>query len=115
MKRIAGIILILIFVLGLFGCSIPKRLTLDKVIELSSKGYELTWSDFEQYYGYECGSGLYIMCYEIDKDYEVLIGGFSPGDKIPMYIYLERKNAKGDPQFIDIRKEDVKAFIDATK
>ena len=55
------------------------------------------------------------MCYEIDKDYKVLIGGFSPGDKMPMYIYLERKNVKGDPQFIDIRKEDVKAFIDATK
>ena len=61
MKRNIGIILIMLFVLGLFGCSIPKKLTLDKVVELSAKGYELTWSDFEQYYGYECGSGLYIF------------------------------------------------------
>lgn len=101
-------------VLGLFGCSFPKRLTLDKVVELSSKGYELTWGDFEPYYGYECGSGLYIMCYVIDKDYEVRIGGLSREDKLPMYVYLKKRNAKGDPQFIDIRKEDVKAFVNAT-
>ena len=113
MKKIIGIILIVVLVLGLSGCSIPKRLTLDKVVELSSKGYELTWSDFEPYYGYECGSGLYIMCYVIDSDYEVRIGGFSPEDKLPMYVYLKRKNADGNPQFIDIRKEDVKEFISA--
>ena len=115
MKRNIGIILIMIFVLGLFGCSIPRKLTLDKVVELSAKGYELTWSDFEQYYGYECGSGLYILCYQIDDDYEVRIGGFSPEDKLPMYIYLERKNNTGDPQFIDIRKENVEDFINETK
>ena len=113
-KRIFGIILIMLSVMALFGCSIPQKLTLDKVVELSAKGYELTWSDFEQYYGYECGSGLYILCYQIDEVYEVRIGSFSPDDKIPMYIYLERKNDTGNPEFIDIRKEDVKAFIETT-
>lgn len=32
-----------------------------------------------------------------------------------MYIYLERKNGTGDPQFIDIRKENVEDFINETK
>lgn len=114
MKRIVGIILIVVLVLGLSGCCIPKRLTLDKVVELSSQGYELTWSDFEQYYGYECGSGLYVMCYVIDNDYEVRVGGFSREDKLPMYVYLKRRNDTGEPPFIDIRKEDVKAFVNAT-
>jgi hypothetical protein len=107
-KRIAGIILIISLILGLSGCVNPKKLTLKKVVELSAKGYQLTWSDFEQYNSYECGSGLYILCYEIDNDYKVLIGGLSPEDRLPMYIYLVRKN---DSQFIDIRKEDVEAFI----
>ena len=108
------IVLIVIVVLAVFGCSIPKKLTLDKVVELSSKGYKLTWSDFDDYLGYECGSGLYIMCYVINNDYEVRIGGFSPVDKLPMYIYLIRKNDAGDFRFIDIRKEDVREFINAT-
>ena len=115
MKRIAGLILIISLILGLAGCGNPGRLTLDKVVELSAKGYKLTWSDFEQYNSYECGSGLYILCYEIDSDYKVLIGGLSPEDSLPMYIYLVRKNGTDNSQFIDIRKEDVKAFIEATR
>ena len=115
MKKIICTILILLCVFGLLGCGIPKRLTLDKVVELSEKGLELTWSDFEEYEGYECGSGLYIMCYGIDKDYEVRIGGFSPGDKVPMYVYLIRKNGTDKSEYIDIRKDDVKEFIRAGK
>ena len=55
MKQIVGIILIMVVTWGLFGCSkpAPNQLTLDKVVELSSKGDELTWSDFEQYEGLE--------------------------------------------------------------
>ena len=112
MKRVT-ILLIMILSLGLFGCSkpAPNQLTLDKVVELSSKGEELTWSDFEQYEGQECGSGLYILNYTIDDDYELMIGG-TPTEKIPMYIYLVRKNDAGDSESIDIRREDVQAFID---
>ena len=102
----------MIFTLGLFGCSKPDpyQLTLDKVVELSSKGEELTWSDFEQYDGQECGSGLYILSYAIDDDYELMIGG-TPTEN-PMYIYLVRKNDADDSEPIDIRREDVQAFID---
>ena len=113
MKRIAGIILIMVFTLGLFGCNKPdpNQLTLDRVVELSSKGEELTWSDFEQYEGQECGSGLYILSYAIDNDYELMIGG-NPTESNPMYIYLVRKDGNDDSESIDIRREDVQAFID---
>lgn len=87
-----------------------RELTLDDVITLSQKGEELTWSDFEQYQGREIGSGLYIMQYEIDELFEVLIGGVSYNVK-PMYIYLQVNNEADD--FIDIRTENVSAFIEA--
>ena len=120
MKRIIGIVLVLVFVIGMFGCSKPEsepdpnQLTLDKVVELSSKGEELTWEDFEQYHGVECGSGLYIVRYEIDDDYELVIGGTSATGS-PMYINLVRKDSEDESGFIDIRTEDVQEFIDETR
>ena len=108
MKRITGIILIVICAMELVGCSNYKRLTLEKVIDLSSKGYELTWSDFEQYRGYECGSGLYIMRYDIDKDFYLLIGGMGAAGS-PMYIRLCSKS--NEENYIDIRTDDVELFI----
>ena len=114
LKKIIGIILVLVFVMGVFGCSKPEpdpnQLTLNKVVELSSKGEELTWEDFEQYHGVECGSGLYIVRYNIDDDYELVIGGTSATGS-PMYIHLVRKDSEDGSDFIDIRKEDVQAFI----
>ena len=120
MKKIIGILLVLVFVMGVFGCSKsepepdPNQLTLDKVVELSSKGEELTWEDFEQYHGVECGSGLYIVRYNIDDDYELVIGGTSATGS-PMYIHLVRKDSEDESGFIDIRTEDVQAFIDETR
>ena len=89
-----------------------RELTLDDVIMLSQKGDALTWSDFEQYQGREIGLGLYIMQYEIDELFEVLVGGVggAPDDK-PMYIYLMVNNEAED--CIDIRTEDVSGFIEA--
>ena len=120
MKKIIGILLVLVFVMVVFGCSKsepepdPNQLTLDKVVELSSKGDELTWEDFEQYHGVECGSGLYIVRYEIDDDYELVIGGTSSTGS-PMYINLVRKDSEDESGFIDIRTEDVQEFIDETR
>ncbi len=142
MKRIIGIILVLVFVMGVFGCSKsePKsdpvqstqetvvesssdqstqettveppsdQLTLDKVVELSFKGEELTWEDFKQYRGIECGSGLCIVQFDIDDDYELVIGGASATGS-PMYINLVRKDSEDESGFIDIRTEDVQEFI----
>jgi len=86
-----------------------RRLTLDDVVMLSRKGDALTWSDFERYQGREVGSGLYIMCYQIDKLFNILVGGVP--DETPWYIDLRVNNEAEDS--IDIRTEDVSAFIAA--
>lgn len=81
-------------------------LSLDDVLLLSQKGENLNWGDFDGFSYTAPGSGLYIRFYEINPLFSLWIGG-SLEDK-PMYIYL-RANAADD--FIDIRTEDVAAFI----
>lgn len=68
--------------------SLPQeKLTLEQVIERSHQGQELSWEDFENYESTEIGSGLYILRYEIDENYYLLIGGTSP-KREPSYIRL---------------------------
>ena len=111
MKRLLAALTSLLCVIGLLGCNDGNRLTLDEVIELSAKREDLTWSDFERYESKDVGSGLYIYFYDIDDTFGLWIGGV-PSDK-PMYMRLatkaDMKNA------IDIRTDDVKAFIKANK
>ena len=83
-----------------------KQLTLDDVIELSSKGDELTWEDLEEYKGFETGSGLYIITFVIDDNYSLIVGGTGAVGK-PSYAHL----TYNDDTYIDIRTEDVEAFI----
>ncbi len=87
------------------------KLTLDDVIRLSKKGYELDWSDFEQYDHYVTGSGLYIRVYEIDGFFSLWIGGSyahpQPTDVMYMLLLLENDHE----QSIDIRDGGVEAFI----
>ncbi len=85
-----------------------QKLSLNDVIMLSQKGYELSWSDFEQFKYIETGSGLYIRVYEINEMYELWIGGGSP-DSDPMYIYLAL--ADDLDTRIDIRDGGVTEFI----
>jgi len=85
-----------------------KNISLNDVIILSQKGYDLTWSDFEQFKYIETGSGLYIRVYEINEMYELWIGGGSP-DSDPMYIYLAL--ADDLDTRIDIRDGGVDKFI----
>ena len=86
-----------------------RKLTLDDVVTLSQKGDALSWSDFERYQGRDIGSGLYIMRYEIDELFDVLVGGVP--DETPWYIYLRVNNEADDR--IDIRTEDVSTFVEA--
>ncbi len=118
MKKLIAFVLALVCVLGLLGCGQQEgiqqdsnKLTLEKVIELSAKGEELTWSDFEQYAYEDVGSGLYIYRYDIDSNYELRIGG-TPSVE-PMYIHLVLK-ANMD-NYIDIRTDDVHEFIESNK
>lgn len=83
-------------------------LTLNDVIILSQKGYDLSWADFENYDYIETGSGLYIRVYEINAIFRLMIGGGSP-DSDPMYIYLAL--ADDLDTRIDIRDGGVTEFI----
>ena len=87
-----------------------NKLTLDRVIELSAKGNELMWSDFAQYESIETGSGLYILVYDIDDTFQLIIGGSGNTEETPMYIRLALK--ENWDTFIDIRTENVQEFID---
>ena len=85
-----------------------KQLTLEDVIELSAKGYDLTWEDFYEFKSIETGSGLYIRVYEIDETFSVWIGGGAPIGT-PMYIYL---TAHDLDTRIDIRDGGVEEFVE---
>ena len=87
-----------------------NKLTLDRVIELSAKGNELMWSDFAQYESIETGSGLYILVYDIDDTFQLIIGGSGNTEETPMYIRLALKD--NWDTYIDIRIEDVQSFVD---
>ena len=84
------------------------ELTLEKVIELSQKGEELNWSDFAEYESVEVGSGLYILHYELDETFDLLIGGVPSVE--PMYMRLASDTNHN--KFVDIRTDDVEAFIE---
>jgi beta-lactamase regulating signal transducer with metallopeptidase domain len=88
--------------------SVGSILTLHDVLELSQKGNALSWEDFDSYSYLETGSGLYIRVYEINSLFSLWIGGGLTTEK-PMYIYLKTNTAADD--YIDIRTEDVSAFI----
>lgn len=83
-----------------------KQLTLDDVIELSSKGEELVWEDLSDFKGVETGSGLYIVTYKIDENYELMVGGTDAVGK-PMYAHL----IYVDDEYVDIMTDDAEAFI----
>ncbi len=112
-------ILIVSIIFSAVGCSSKNEnedvLSIEKVIELSQKGNDLSWDDFEKYEGKEVGSGLYILAYEIDDEYHLVIGGGKDKKQAPTYIrlvYNENKDGFIDKDdFIDIRQENVEEFI----
>ena len=110
MKKWIIILLILVSVFGFASCHRQKPLTLDAVMALSEKGEELTWEDFAQYQSIETGSGLYILVYDIDDDFDLMIGGGNT-ETPPMYIRLVLKDDMDT--YIDIRTENVKEFVEA--
>ena len=87
-------------------------LSLDDVIALSQKGYELSWADFEKYDHIDTGSGLYIWIIEIDERFSLMLGGGSMKVS-PIYIYLVSHD--GPDTRIDIRDGEVEEFIELHK
>ena len=86
-----------------------RRLSLNDVIILSQKGYDLTWADFDQFKYIETGFGLYIRRYEINDLFHFSIGGAGPNSK-PMYMHLG-VNGEDPDAYIDIRDGGVTEFI----
>lgn len=85
------------------------KLTLDDVIILSQYGYDLSWSDFDDFDYIETGSGLYIRVYEINDLFHLAIGGAGPNSE-PMYMHLGANGDDADA-YIDIRDGGVTEFI----
>ncbi|MDE5891357.1 MAG: hypothetical protein K2H45_00385 [Acetatifactor sp.] len=88
-----------------------KKLTIEELKELAKKGQDLLWSDFDQYRDAGViGSGLFIVAYDIDKNFYLVIGG--AGDQEPpLYIRLCSKADEG--KHIDIRTESIDDFINS--
>ena len=82
-------------------------LTMQMLEALAKKGDVLTWEDFTPFDGEDVGSGLYIMRYDIDERYYVLVGGV-PNEK-PLYIML--CDALSADRSIDVRTDDIEAFL----
>lgn len=86
-----------------------QTLSLNDVIILSQKGYDLTWADFEQFKYIETGFGLYIRRYEINDLFHFSIGGAGPNSN-PIYMHLG-VNGEDPDAYIDIREGGVTEFI----
>lgn len=94
---------------GPTNVSSEKRMTIDDVYELSAKKEQLTWEDLKGFSGRDIGSGLYVMRYDIDSEFYLLVGASGPVGT-PMYARL--CCVHGD-QNVDIMTGDVKEFVDS--
>lgn len=115
MKRIVIATLCLFLTLTIVGCTKQdfdkkKALTRTDVLELSERGEKLTWGDLKSFkHGEDIGSGLYIVVYKIDDQYELMVGGGAPiEEEHPAYAYLINKKTE---QRIDIMKENPNSFL----
>jgi hypothetical protein len=88
-----------------------RQMTLADVIELSELGMELTWDDLKAYKGTDIGSGLYVVQYDIDPEFYLLVGDGKTNGK-PMYATLVARNRGAS---CDIREQDAESFIRENK
>ncbi len=72
----------------------------------------MTWSDFEKYKNIVTGSGLYILVYDLDENFELVIGGGN-AENAPMYIRLRLKEDMNN--YVNTRTNDVKGFIESNE
>ncbi len=82
-----------------------KKMTFDDVVELSKKGDELDWSDFDEYDGKDIVSDIFIRKFLLEDGYNVKVGGIN--DKKPYFVTLSHDDEEG----IDIRKDNVEDYL----
>ena len=88
------------------------KMTLDDVILLSQKGNALDWADFQIYSGQESGYGYTDWVFELEDGYTLRVRGESK-DKAPETITLYRNDQIKGCEEIDIRTDDVEAFLES--
>ena len=86
-----------------------ESMTLDDVVELSKKGNALTLKDFVKYKGVIAGSGIFILEYDLGNGYTLMVGSIEHYD-----IAYARLRYSGSESFIDIRTDDIEAFLKET-
>ena len=86
-----------------------ETMTLDDVVELSKKGNALTLNDFVKYKGVIAGSGIFILEYDLGNGYTLMVGSMTL-EKVD----YARLRFSGSESFIDIRTDDVEAFLNGT-
>lgn len=85
-------------------------LTLLRVVELAALGEQLDWADFAAYPAdQEIVSGLHCLRYEVDENFDVLIGGAA--GEYAAFVRLVC-HAAGDV-WCDLRADNVAAFLAA--
>lgn len=94
-----------------------RRLTLEDVHALASRGEALTWEDLRPFEGEDVGSGLYIYRYPIDGTYCLEARGGSL-EGAPMSVLLLHVDEAGGFRpstgySIDIRTDDIDVFLAA--
>ena len=86
-----------------------NQLTLDKVIELSKKGENLDWKDFEEFEQRNVGkSGYDIIHFPIDDTFELIVSGMWGVKPDEINLTLISDNTIN----VDIRRENVQEFIE---
>ena len=90
-----------------------RQITVEDIISLSKKGYDLTVADFASFKGEDIGSGLYVMKYEVagrEDQYYLLVG--SDGSDKPDYAKLVNIENDGKWDEIDIRSEEFQNAVE---
>ena len=90
-----------------------RQITIEDIISLSKKGYDLTVADFAPFKGENIGSGLYVMKYEVagrEDQYYLLVG--SDGSDKPDYAKLVNLEKDGKWDEIDIRSEEMQKAVE---
>jgi beta-lactamase regulating signal transducer with metallopeptidase domain len=90
--------------------SMTRAMTLNDVRTLSQYiGADLTMADLRGYSGTDIGSGIFVMQYEVETDYVLIVG--SPDMETVAYAYLMPADENEQDDSIDIRFFNVDSFV----